>query len=113
LGLAAIQIAQAAGASVIGTAGSLHKRKHLRTACGVREAVSSRTTEFAESLGKMAVAGNMPDTVLNSLTSPGMCMLLLMLPTPCKSTFLPQHWVHVPPGLRIIALCIVLDRVCL
>ncbi len=74
MGLAAIQIAQAAGASVIGTAGSVHKRQHLRSACRVREAVSSRTTEFAESLGRMAVTGNIPDTVLNSLTSPGTCI---------------------------------------
>ena len=67
LGLAAIQIAAAASAQVVGTAGSVQKRAHLRS-IGAVAAVSSRSTEFAEAL---AHSQRRPSVVLNSLTSPG------------------------------------------
>ena len=67
LGLAALQIAAAAGAQVVGTAGSAQKRAHLRSA-GAAAAVSSRATEYAEAF---AHPRRRPSIVLNSLTSPG------------------------------------------
>ena len=67
LGLAAIQIAAAAGSSVVATAGNPQKRAHLRS-IGVGTAVSSRSTEYAETL---AAEQRRPSVVLNSLTSPG------------------------------------------
>ena len=68
LGLAAIQIARAAGAGVLATAGSIQKRVHLRKQ-GVRDVLSSRDLHFAEQLGRSRKAR--PSIVLNSLTSPG------------------------------------------
>ena len=50
LGLAAIQIARAAGAKVLATAGSTEKRAHLRKQ-GVPDVLSSRDLHFAEHLG--------------------------------------------------------------
>ena len=67
LGLAAIQIAAAAGAEVLGTAGSAQKRKHAREA-GAAAAASSRTLEFSE---VFAAREGRPNVILNSLTSPG------------------------------------------
>ena len=69
LGLAAIQLAQAAGAVPVGTAGSTHKRGYMRS-LGVADVASSRSTEFAEVLGPAHGQGP-PRMVLNSLTSPG------------------------------------------
>lgn len=72
LGLAAIQIAKAAGAAVSATAGSVQKRTYLRQQ-GVQDVVSSRNLEFGEHLERSAAA--QPTIVLNSLTSPGdLCM---------------------------------------
>jgi NADPH:quinone reductase-like Zn-dependent oxidoreductase len=67
VGLAAVQVAHAAGATVVATAGSPSKRSLLRS-LGVKVAVSSRDTSFVTDL---AWAGGV-DVVLNSLTSPGM-----------------------------------------
>lgn len=68
LGLAAVQLAKAAGANVLATAGSVQKRMHLREQ-GVQNVVSSRTLQFAEHFGCSESA--QPSIVLNSLTSPG------------------------------------------
>ena len=68
LGLAAVQIARAAGARVLATAGSMEKREHLRKQ-GVRDVLSSRDLQFADHLGRKRE--DRPSTVLNSLTSPG------------------------------------------
>lgn len=67
LGLAAVQVAAAAGAEALGTAGSASKRAHLR-GLGVRGVASSRSLDFAEAF---AAPGRRPNVVLNSLTSPG------------------------------------------
>jgi NADPH:quinone reductase-like Zn-dependent oxidoreductase len=67
VGLAAVQVAHAAGARVVATAGSPSKRSLLRS-LGVKVAANSRDTSFAADL---AWAGG-ADVVLNSLTSPGM-----------------------------------------
>ena len=69
LGLAAIQIAIAAGAGVLATAGSVQKRTYLRQQ-GLATVVSSRTLDFAEHLG--CREGTRPTVVLNSLTSSGL-----------------------------------------
>ena len=68
LGMAAVQLAKAAGANVLATAGSVQKRMHLREH-GVQNVVSSRTLHFAEHFG--CSEGAQPSIVLNSLTSPG------------------------------------------
>lgn len=68
LGLAAVQLAKAAGANVLATAGSVQKRMHLREQ-GMQNVVSSRTLHFAEHFGSSKSA--QPSIVLNSLTSPG------------------------------------------
>jgi D-arabinose 1-dehydrogenase-like Zn-dependent alcohol dehydrogenase len=68
LGLAAVQLAKAAGANVLATAGSVQKRMHLREQ-GVQNVVSSRTLQFAEHFGSSESA--QPSIILNSLTSPG------------------------------------------
>lgn len=68
LGLAAIQVARAAGARVLATAGSPEKRAHQRKQ-GVRDVLSSRDLHFAEHLGR--AGEGQPSVVLNSLTSPG------------------------------------------
>ena len=67
VGLAAIQMLQAAGATVIATAGSSKKRAVLRK-LGVQHVISSRQTQF---VAEVAHLGGV-DVVLNSLTSSGM-----------------------------------------
>lgn len=62
-----MQVAAAAGAEALGTAGSASKRAHLR-GLGVRGVASSRSLDFAEAF---AAPGRRPNVVLNSLTSPG------------------------------------------
>lgn len=69
LGLAAIQIAQTAGATAVGTAGSTQKRGYLRE-LGVHAAMDSRSTDFATTLAAAKFIEK-PTTILNSLTSPG------------------------------------------
>lgn len=71
LGQAALQIAQAAGARVVATAGSQDKRSYLRSTCHVDAVVSSRSTHFADAMAYLASKGENPTVVLNSLTSPG------------------------------------------
>ncbi len=65
VGLAAIQIAQAKGATIIGTAGSHQKRRMLER-LGVHHVLNSRTLEFADQV--MEITGGVGvDVVLNSL----------------------------------------------
>ncbi|HEX8171687.1 MAG TPA: type I polyketide synthase [Thermoanaerobaculia bacterium] len=66
VGLAAVQLAQAAGAEIYATAGSPEKRDHLR-ALGVEHVFSSRTPEFAKAILERT-AGRGVTMVLNSLT---------------------------------------------
>ena len=67
VGLAAIQLLHALGATVIATAGSAQKRAVLHQ-LGVKHVVSSRLTQF---VAEVAQLGGV-DVVLNSLTSAGM-----------------------------------------
>ena len=78
-GLAAIQIATAAKAGVLATAGSVQKRTYLRQQ-GLATVVSSRTLDFAEHLG--CLEGTRPTIVLNSLTSPGLWTIICASPHP-------------------------------
>ncbi|TYB85037.1 type I polyketide synthase [Oceaniovalibus sp. ACAM 378] len=65
VGSAAVQIAQAAGARIIATAGSKAKRQRLRAA-GIQHVYSSRDIEFAE-MAMTATGGKGVDLALNSL----------------------------------------------
>ena len=65
VGLAAVQLAQRAGAEVFGTAGSPQKRAYLRS-LGVQHVFDSRTLDFAEQIMQVT-AGKGVDIVLNSL----------------------------------------------
>jgi myxalamid-type polyketide synthase MxaB len=65
VGLAAIQIAQRAGAAIYATAGSEEKRAYLRS-LGVDGVFDSRSLEFAHEL--RTATGKGVDVVLNSLT---------------------------------------------
>jgi acyl transferase domain-containing protein len=66
VGLAAVQVARRAGARVLGTAGSVHKRAYLRS-LGLDQVMDSRTTRFADEVAA-ATDGRGVDVVLNSLT---------------------------------------------
>ena len=66
VGLAAVQLAQRAGAEVFATAGSDEKRDYLKS-LGVEHVMDSRSLSFAEGVMK-ATAGEGVDLVLNSLT---------------------------------------------
>ncbi|WP_419937079.1 SDR family NAD(P)-dependent oxidoreductase [Candidatus Palauibacter sp.] len=68
VGLAAIQLVQAAGAEVFATA-SAPKQAYLRS-LGVEHVFDSRTTDFGEEILE-ATGGEGVDVVLNSLTSEG------------------------------------------
>lgn len=65
VGLAAVQIAQQAGAEVLATAGSPWKREFLR-ALGVKHVMDSRSVAFADNVREIT-AGRGVDIVLNSL----------------------------------------------
>jgi NADPH:quinone reductase-like Zn-dependent oxidoreductase len=67
VGLAALQVLRASGASAVATAGSPSKRSLLRS-LGVSSVVGSRDSVF---VGPVCCLGGV-DVVLNSLTSPGM-----------------------------------------
>ena len=66
VGLAAVQLAQCAGAEVFATAGSDEKRAYLRS-LGVRHLMDSRSLSFADDVMKLT-GGEGVDLVLNSLT---------------------------------------------
>ena len=68
VGLAAVQLAQAAGAEVFATA-SAPKQAYLRS-LGVEHVFDSRSTKFGEQILE-ATGGTGVDVVLNSLTGPG------------------------------------------
>jgi len=65
VGMAAIQIAQLAGAEIFATAGSEEKRKYLRK-LGIRRVMDSRSTAFAAEIRKLTRGAGV-DLVLNSL----------------------------------------------
>jgi acyl transferase domain-containing protein/NADPH:quinone reductase-like Zn-dependent oxidoreductase len=66
VGMAALQVARAAGAQVLATAGSEDKRQRLR-ALGVADVMDSRSSSFAAAV-MQTTAGAGVDVVLNSLT---------------------------------------------
>ncbi len=68
VGLAALEVARAAGATVFATAGSEAKRAYLR-ARGIEHVFDSRTGQFAAGV-LQASGGRGVDIVLNSLTGP-------------------------------------------
>ncbi|MEV3963411.1 SDR family NAD(P)-dependent oxidoreductase [Nocardia sp. NPDC050193] len=76
-GLAAVQIARAAGAEVYATAGSPAKRDLLR-ALGVEEVFDSRSLDFADRI-RAVTAGAGVDVVLNSLAGEGAARSLACL----------------------------------
>src|SRR5690606_33357606 len=65
VGLAAVQLAQQAGAEIFATAGSPEKRALLRS-LGVPHVMNSRTLEFAEEIAQIT-EGRGVDVILNSL----------------------------------------------
>ena len=65
VGLAAVQIAQQAGAEIFATAGSEQKREYLRS-LGIKHVFSSRTLDFAREIPEIT-GGKGVDLVLNSL----------------------------------------------
>jgi acyl transferase domain-containing protein/acyl carrier protein len=66
VGLAAIQVAQWLGATIIATVGSEEKRQYLRS-IGVEHIFNSRTLDFADGIRKVT-NGRGVDVVLNSLS---------------------------------------------
>ncbi len=79
VGLAAIQIAQAAGAEVIATAGSPFKREYLR-ALGVPHVFDSRSLAFVDDVRRVT-GGQGVDVVLNSLSGAAIPASLSLLRT--------------------------------
>jgi acyl transferase domain-containing protein/NADPH:quinone reductase-like Zn-dependent oxidoreductase/acyl carrier protein len=77
VGLAAIQLAQRAGAEVFATAGSAAKRDYLKR-IGVDHVMDSRSLDFAERI-KTLTNGEGIDLVLNSVTGPAMAESLKLL----------------------------------
>ena len=65
VGLAAVQLAQRAGAEIFATAGSLEKRRHLQM-LGVTHVFDSRSLDFANEIMSQT-GGRGMDIVLNSL----------------------------------------------
>jgi len=65
VGLAAVRLAQAAGAEIYASAGNPEKREFLRT-LGVRHVMDSRSLEFADEVSTQT-GGHGVDIVLNSL----------------------------------------------
>jgi acyl transferase domain-containing protein len=66
VGLAAIQLAQQAGAEIFATAGSPRKREYLKS-LGIRHVLDSRSLDFAQQIQEIT-GGEGIDLVLNSLT---------------------------------------------
>ena len=66
VGMAAVRIAQLAGAEVFATAGSAEKREFLRS-LGIRHVFDSRNLSFARDI-RAVIGGNELDIVLNSLS---------------------------------------------
>jgi acyl transferase domain-containing protein/pimeloyl-ACP methyl ester carboxylesterase/short-subunit dehydrogenase/acyl carrier protein len=76
-GLAALQIAQRAGAEVFATAGSADKRAFLQT-LGVTHIADSRSLSFADAF-QAATGGQGVDVVLNALSGPAVERSLALL----------------------------------
>jgi acyl transferase domain-containing protein len=76
-GLAAVEVARLLGATVIGTAGTEAKRRHLREH-GVPHVFDSRSLDFADQV-RAATGGRGVDVVLNSVTGPAMRASLELL----------------------------------
>ena len=76
VGLAAVQVASALGCRVLATAGSPAKRAALRCV-GVAGTADSRSTAFAYTAAIVGAAGGGIDLLLNSLTSPGGCEVVV------------------------------------
>ena len=66
VGIAAVQLAQAAGAEIFATAGSAEKHEFLKS-LGVRHVLNSRSLDFADEIMRLT-EGRGVDIVLNSLT---------------------------------------------
>jgi polyketide synthase 12/epothilone polyketide synthase D len=79
VGLAAVQIAQAAGAEVYATAGNPEKRAFLQM-LGVRHVFDSRSLEFADAIRECTRDEGL-DVVLNSLTGEAIPRSLALLRT--------------------------------
>lgn len=77
IGLAALQVARARGATVIATAGTPAKRDLLRM-LGVTHVLDSRTLDFAEQIADLT-AGQGVDVVLNSLAGEAISRSLELL----------------------------------
>jgi acyl transferase domain-containing protein/NADPH:quinone reductase-like Zn-dependent oxidoreductase len=77
VGLAAVQLALAAGAEVFATVGSPEKQAHLR-AMGVKHIMSSRTGAFAEEI-RALTGGQGVDVVLNALSGDFIAASFLVL----------------------------------
>ncbi len=69
VGIAAIRLAQLAGANIIATAGTEEKRAYVRS-LGVKHVFDSRSLTFADEV-KVATDGRGVDIVLNSLSGKG------------------------------------------
>ncbi|MET8861727.1 SDR family NAD(P)-dependent oxidoreductase [Nonomuraea sp. NPDC004580] len=67
VGLAAVQLARAAGAEVFATAGSEEKRAYLRDELGIEHVMDSRSVDFAAHVRELT-GGEGVDIVLNSLS---------------------------------------------
>jgi thioester reductase-like protein len=79
VGLAAVQLAQRAGAEIFATAGSPEKRDFLRS-LGVRHVMDSRSLDFADQILELT-AGEGVDIVLNSLMGEALLRSLSLLRT--------------------------------
>jgi acyl transferase domain-containing protein/acyl carrier protein len=77
VGLAAVQLAQHAGAEIFATAGSPEKREFLK-GLGIRHVMDSRSLAFAEEVIE-ATAGQGVDIILNSLVGEAMAKSLALL----------------------------------
>jgi NADPH:quinone reductase-like Zn-dependent oxidoreductase/acyl carrier protein len=66
VGMAAVQLAQRAGAEIVVTAGSAEKREYLRS-LGIQHVMDSRSTGYAAEI-RALTGGEGVDVVLNSLT---------------------------------------------
>ncbi|MBO2445569.1 type I polyketide synthase [Actinomadura barringtoniae] len=70
VGMAAIQLARNAGATIYATAGSDEKRAYLRDELGIEHVMDSRSTDFAEEVLELT-GGRGVDIILNSLSGDG------------------------------------------
>src|SRR5262249_7464892 len=77
VGLAAVQLAQRAGAEIFATAGSEEKRTHLKS-LGIKHVMDSRTLAFADEILEKA-GGEGVDVVLNSLSGEAIARSLRVL----------------------------------